>query len=62
MEIEYRILAVKEREDLVRDLVLKLPQDRTRVMWDTEHRGCMWNAVRAWETYKELPADKGSAG
>ena len=56
MEIEYRILAVKEREDLVSDLVLKLPQDRTQVMWDTEHRGCMWNAVRAWETYKELPA------
>lgn len=57
MKVAYRVLAVEERKDLVEDLVKKLPEDRTEVMWDIDHKGCMWNAVRAWKTYADLPED-----
>ncbi len=27
-----------------------------KVMLDTEHNGCMWNAIRAWEDYRSDPS------
>jgi hypothetical protein len=54
-EIAYRILAVRERETYVRDLLERLPEPETSVFWDEDHNGCMWNAIRLWSSWVNLP-------
>ena len=55
IKIAYRIIAVREREGLVKDLLQKLNEPDSSVFWDEEHKGCMWNAKRLWGSYKDLP-------
>lgn len=55
IKIAYRVIAVRERQDLVNDLLMKIDEPDTSVFWDEEHKGCMWNALRVWNSYKDLP-------
>ena len=57
MKIAYRIIAVREREGLVKDLLNKINEPETSVFWDEDHNGCMWNVLRVWGSYKDLPED-----
>lgn len=58
MKIAFKILAVREREPLVKELLKKLGEsDDSCVMWDEAHNGCMWNALQLWGSYKTLPPD-----
>lgn len=56
VKIAYRIIAVRERKELVEDLLSKINEPETSVFWDEEHKGCMWNAIRLWKSYKDLPS------
>lgn len=56
-KIAYRILAVPERSESVRDILSRLGMDDDIVFWDHDHNGCMWNALRLWRSYKDLPSD-----
>lgn len=56
-KIAYRILAVPERAEHVRDILNRLHMDEDIVFWDNDHNGCMWNALRLWGSYKSLDAD-----
>lgn len=49
IKIAFRVLAVRERESLVSDLLPKIEEPESSVMWDEEHKGCMWNAYRTWK-------------
>ena len=55
IKIAYRVIAVRERQELVEDLLLKINEPETSVFWDEEHKGCMWNVKRIWGSYKDLP-------
>ena len=55
VKIAYRIIAVRERQKLVDDLLRKLGEPESSALYDEEHNGCMWNAVRLWSSYKDLP-------
>ena len=55
IKIAYRIIAVRERQELVDDLLSKIGEPESSVFWDEEHKGCMWNALRVWNSYKDLP-------
>lgn len=55
IKIAYRIIAVREREELVKDLLTKIDEPESSVSWDEDHNGCMWNAIRVWSSYKDLP-------
>lgn len=55
VKVSYRIMAVRERETLVNDLLDKLGQVDKAAFYDEEHKGSMWNAVRIWSSYKDLP-------
>ena len=55
IKIAYRIIAVRERQDLVEDLLSKIDEPETSVFWDENHNGCMWNAIRAWKSFENLP-------
>ena len=55
IKIAYRIIAVRERQDLVTDLLAKLGEPESSVFSDEEHKGCMWNAIRLWKSYESLP-------
>ncbi len=55
VKIAYRIIAVRERQHLVEELLQKLNEPDSSVFWDEEHNGCMWNAIRLWRSYKDLP-------
>ena len=49
IKIGHKIIAVPEREQYVRRLIERTGIDEGNVLWDTEHNGCMWNAIRAWK-------------
>lgn len=51
ISIGHRIIAVPERMEYVNDLLKNIGAD-IKVMLDNEHKGCMWNAIRAWEDYR----------
>ena len=51
INVGHRIIAVPERMAYVNELVRSIGTD-VRVMLDSEHNGCMWNAIRAWEDYR----------
>ena len=53
--VEFRVLAVPERADHVRDILGRLHMSEDIVFWDREHNGCMWNALRLWKSYRDLP-------
>ena len=53
--IGHRIIAVPERKQYVDNLLRATGLLQDIVLWDTAHNGCMWNAIRAWESYKEEP-------
>ena len=55
VKIAFRVIAVRERQNLVEDLLQKIDEPESSVFWDEEHNGCMWNALRAWKSYKNLP-------
>lgn len=55
MKIAYKITAVREREKYVDRLVSRM--SNPEVLWDEEKRGCIWNTMRAWGGYKDLPQD-----
>lgn len=58
MKVAFKILAVRERQDLVFDILKRLGEtDDSCVCWDEEHNGCMWNALQLWGSYKTLPED-----
>ena len=48
IEIGHEIIAVPERSEYVQQLLSRTGIDERHVFWDEEHRGCMWNAIRAW--------------
>lgn len=54
--IGHRIIAVPEREQYVDGLLADTGLPADAVLWDHEHNGCMWNAIRAWSSYKDDPA------
>lgn len=56
VKIGHRIIAVPERMNYVNDLLTSLGQDDIKVFIDESHKGCMWNAIRAWEDYRESDA------
>lgn len=55
IKIAYRVIAVRERQDLVEDLLSKIDEPDSSVFWDEDHNGCMWNAIRLWKSYETLP-------
>lgn len=55
IKIAYRIMAVRERQALVEDLLEKLGEPESSVFWDEDRNGSMWNAKRIWSSYKECP-------
>lgn len=55
IKVAYRIMAVRERQELVEDLLKRLDEPETSAFYDEEHRGSMWNARRIWGSYKDLP-------
>ena len=54
VKVAYRIMAVRERQPLVEDLLAKLGEPETSVFWDEERKGSLWNAKRIWSSYKDL--------
>ena len=56
-KIAYRILAVPERAPHVYDILNRLHCGEEIVFYDTDHHGCMWNALRLWSSYRDLPED-----
>lgn len=57
IKIAYRIMAVRERQSQVEDLLKKLDEPETSVFWDEDRNGSMWNAKRIWSSYKDMPSD-----
>lgn len=57
IKIAYRIMAVRERQEQVEDLLKKLGEPDTSVFWDEKRNGSLWNAKRIWASYKNLPSD-----
>lgn len=57
VKIAYRIIAVRERQECVEDLLRKLDEPESSVFWDEDHKGCMWNVKRLWGSYKNMPDD-----
>ena len=55
IKIGRRIIAVPERKEYVDSLLQRIGSDEHIVCMDYDHNGCMWNAIRAWEQYKEEP-------
>lgn len=55
VKIAYRIIAVRERQALVEDLLKKLGEPESSALYDDERNGSLWNAKRVWNSYKELP-------
>ena len=51
VRVGHRIIAVPERLEYVQNLIRDIGSDIPTLV-DTEHKGCMWNAIRAWEDYK----------
>lgn len=49
ISIGHRIIAVPERKEYVVRLLEKTGLKDNCVLWDHEHCGCMWNAIRAWK-------------
>lgn len=50
LKIGHRIIAVPERKQFVQELLAQTGLSEETVLWDFEHNGCMWNAVRAWKS------------
>lgn len=46
--VDYRIIAVREREPLVKELIGDAGFDENVVMWDELHNGAVWNSYRVW--------------
>lgn len=55
INIGHRIIAVPERMDYVQALKRDIGAD-IKVMLDEAHKGCMWNAIRAWEDFRSEPS------
>lgn len=47
-KIKYRIIAVPERREYVDRLLSRTGIHSEDVFWDYKKKGCMWNAIRAW--------------
>lgn len=48
-KVGHRIIAVPERAQYVQVLLERTGLTDDIVLWDHEHNGCMWNAIRAWK-------------
>lgn len=57
MKIGHRIIAVPERKQFVQELLARSGLSDDVVLWDTEHNGCMWNAIRAWKDALRQPSE-----
>ena len=50
IDIGHKIIAVPERKEYVQQLLSRTGIKPEDVLWDSEHNGCMWNAIRAWRS------------
>lgn len=55
IKIGHRIIAVPERTQYVEQLLGETGISRESVLYDYDHNGCMWNAIRAWGQYVSEP-------
>lgn len=55
IKIGHRIIAVPERQIYANKLISDLGLSDDIVMYDNDHNGCIWNAVRAWSAFREEP-------
>ena len=57
VKVAYKITAVRSRQQYVERLLQRMGDTEDIVLWDEELRGCIWNTLRAWSSYKTLPSD-----
>jgi len=50
VKIGHKIIAVPERSEYVKRLLDRTGISENDVLWDNDHNGCMWNAIRAWKS------------
>ena len=48
VKIGHRVIAVPERSVYVNKLLADSGLREESVLYDPDHNGCMWNAIRAW--------------
>ena len=53
MSVDYRIIAVRERSKIVDSIIESIRPQEAIVFFDDEHKGCIWNALRAWKSCEQ---------